>query len=88
MAQRELTFEEINERIEKADLRPYQAGGAKHISAAAAAKPAELLPNVCGIYKIIEPILRAIASLPLIPKKWKDAIKTFCDLMDQICPSR
>ena len=81
------SFEEVNALIEKADLTPYQQGGVHHFNAAhTQANPGNVISKICGIYKIVAPILKLVASLPLIPAKWKAAIKTFTDLMDTLCP--
>ncbi len=77
------SFEEVNALIEKADLKLYQTGGNYHFNAATRqAEPGNVISKICGIYKIVAPILKLVASLPLIPAKWKAAIKTFTDLMD------
>jgi len=87
MSQHNHTFEDVNAFIEKADLTPYQQGGTHQFtSAMAAADPGSVITKICGIYKIVSPILKLIASLPLIPAKWKAAIKTFTDLLDILCP--
>lgn len=80
------TFEEVDKHIQQADLSVFQPGGKQHLSSAAAANPAAVLPNVCGAYQVIRPILALVANLPIIPKKWKDAIKAFMQVMDTICP--
>ena len=86
MSASNLTFEEVDKHIQQADLSAFQPGGKHHLSAAAAANPAAVLPNVCGAYQVIRPILALVANLPIIPKKWKDAIKAFMQVMDTICP--
>lgn len=78
------SFEEVDKHIQQADLSAFQTGGAK--APAGAAGAAAAIPNVCGAYQIVRPILALIAGLPLIPKKWKDAIKLFMQLMDGFCP--
>ncbi|MGB7921973.1 MAG: hypothetical protein WCF57_01880 [Pyrinomonadaceae bacterium] len=78
------TFEDVDKHIQQADLSPYQSGGAK--APAGAAGAAAAIPNVCGAYQIIRPILALVGNLPLIPKKWKDAIKAFMSVMDTFCP--
>jgi hypothetical protein len=80
------TFEEVDKHIQSADLSAFQPGGRHHVAAAAAANPAAVIPNVCGIYKVVRPILALIANLPLIPQKWKDAIKAFMQVLDALCP--
>lgn len=81
------TFEEVDKHIQKADLSAFQAGGKMRLSAASAkASPAAAIPNICGIYKIVRPILVLISNFPMIPKKWKDAIKLFMQALDAFCP--
>ncbi|MBO9659219.1 MAG: hypothetical protein J7527_10385 [Chitinophagaceae bacterium] len=87
MANNELTFEQVNEHFEKADLSQFQKGGANFFEATNVSKaPGDVLQKVCGIYQVVRPFLKLVANLPLIPQKWKDAIKTFTDLMDSLCP--
>ena len=73
------TFEEVDKHIQNADLSALQ-------SAAATAGGAAAIPNVCQAYGIIRPILVLVTNLPLIPKKWKDAVKAFMQVMDSFCP--
>jgi hypothetical protein len=86
MSASNLTFEEVDKHIQSADLSAFQPGGKSYLSATAAASLAAAIPNVCGAYQVIRPILALIANLPLIPKKWKDAIKVFMQVMDTLCP--
>ena len=86
MSASNLTFEEVDKHVQQADLSAFQPAG-KHLSATATANPAAAIPNVCGAYQVIKPILALVANLPIIPKKWKDAIKVFMQVMDTICPS-
>ena len=84
----ELSFEQIDAHIKKADLSKYEVGGTHHFTAAdVTAQPGGVLQKLCGIYHVIRPILTAISVFPLIPASWKAAIKTFMSLMDSICPS-
>ncbi len=88
MSNKKPTFESVNAHFEKADLTPYAAGGQKHFSAAsAAAKPGDVLKKICSIYQVVRPFLALASTLPLIPAKWKTAIKTFMTLMDTLCPA-
>jgi hypothetical protein len=84
MSASNLTFEEVDKHIQSADLSAFQAGGKHHLAAGAA--PAAAIPNVCAAYHVIKPILTLIANLPIIPKKWKDAIKAFMGVLDALCP--
>ena len=82
-----VTFEEIDAHINKANLDVFKPGGAKHFAApAVAASPGDVLTKVCGIYHVIKPILQGVLLIPFIPTKWKDAIRTFMSLMDTLCP--
>ena len=84
----ELTFEQINEHINKADLSIYKKDGAKHFKAAdISADAGGVLQKVCSIYHVIQPVLQGILLIPFIPKKWKDALRTFIGLMGTLCPS-
>jgi hypothetical protein len=87
MAEKDWTFEEIDKHVQQADLNAFAQGGAHHFTAAAAqATPGDVLKKICAIYKVVRPILVAVSKIPLIPKKWRDAITTFVGLMDQLCP--
>jgi hypothetical protein len=80
------TFEEVDKHIQSVDLSAFQPGGKHHVPASAAANPAAALPNVCGIYKSVRPILVIVSNIPLIPQKWRDVLKTFIQSLDVICP--
>ena len=79
------TFEEVDKHIQSADLSAFQPGGKHHLSAAPAS-PAAAIPNLCAIYKVVKPILTLVANLPIIPQKWRDAIKAFMKVLDALCP--
>ena len=74
------TFEEVDKHVQAADLSTLKTAKAAAGGAAAA------IPNVCQAYRVIRPILALVAGVPLIPKKWRDAIKAFMQVMDSICP--
>jgi hypothetical protein len=81
------TFEEVDKHIQSADLSAFHPGGKHAMTAASAsANPAAVIPNICGAYKIVRPILQLLSNLPLIPKKWKDAVKAFMGVLDMLCP--
>jgi hypothetical protein len=87
LAESNLTFEEIDRRINALDLKAFQAGGRQHFTAEAVRTvPGDVLQKICAIYRGIRPILIALENFPLIPKKWRDALKVFTDLMDTLCP--
>jgi hypothetical protein len=79
------TFDEVDKHIQAADLAAIQPGG-KHFPAAAAGAVPAALPNICPAYKIVRPILVLASNTPIIPQKWRDAIKAFIAVMDVICP--
>lgn len=81
------TFEEVDKHIQSADLTAFQKGGKQHLAAASAtADRAAAIPNICGAYKMVRPILLLVAGVQIIPKKWRDALKAFVALMDAFCP--
>jgi hypothetical protein len=87
MPDNQLTFEEVNKHFEQADLSQFEKGGTHFFSTeSVTSAPAAVLPKVCAIYKIVRPFLALVSNVPLIPKKWRDAIKTFMGLMDGLCP--
>ncbi|QJW97347.1 hypothetical protein [Frigoriglobus tundricola] len=72
------TFEDVDKHIQAADLTAIQpAGGAARAIA---------LPDICPAYKIVRPILVLLSNTPIIPQKWRDAIKAFIGVLDLICP--
>lgn len=88
MPQHELTFEEVNKHFESVDLSQFTEGGTHHFSAkSVAAAPADVLNKVCGIYRVVRPFLVLVSNFPLLPVKWREAIKIFIGLLDSICPS-
>ena len=75
MSQDNLTFEYVNDHIEKADLEALEAAG-----------PEGVIDKICPAYAVVRPILKLIAGLPIIPAKWKKALKLFMQFMDAFCP--
>lgn len=82
MAEREYSFEEIDRQIQGLDL----VGMNERVAGMTAASPADVIGQICPIYRVIRPILQGILSLPFIPEAWKQAIRTFIRLMDLVCP--
>jgi hypothetical protein len=86
------TFEEVDKHIQSADMSVFQAGGASRPASAkgaakgGAASAALSTSQVCAAYQVVKPILQLVANLPIIPKKWKDAIKAFMGVLDMLCP--
>jgi hypothetical protein len=83
-AQTNPTFEDVDKHIQAADLAAIQPGGKHHPAAGAAGAAA--LPSVCPAYKVIRPVLVILSNTPLIPQRWRDALKAFIGVMDVICP--
>ncbi len=91
MEDKNLTFESVNKHFESPASKKTLAETetqlkSSALSAAAAPNPAAILAQVCRIYKVVRPFLRLILNVPLIPSSWKNAIRTFCNLMDTLCP--
>ena len=84
MAKNNPTFEEVDRMIQKADLSALQK--APRAAARAAVDPTAVFGQVCAAYKVIRPILALLLNTPLLPKKWKDAIKAFMKVLDAVCP--
>jgi hypothetical protein len=86
VADHNITFEQIDAAVNKFDFAAHHATVAK-LGPAGAQNPALALPQLCPLYKtIVRPILVVLSNLPLIPQKWKDAIKAFIAVVDVLCP--
>lgn len=86
--QNELTFEQINDHINKADLDSYKEGAANYFTEADVKNnPGGVLEKICSIYHVVRPFLKAILLIPFIPESWKKALRIFIELMDKICPA-
>lgn len=78
------TFEEVDKHIQSADLKAFEVGGKHHLTAA---PPGIAIPvQVCAAYKIIKPILQLLLNVPFIPQTWKNAIRTFMQVLNVFCP--
>jgi hypothetical protein len=87
MANETFSFEQIDKQINALNLKDFEAGGPHHFTAAAvSASPGDVLKKICAIYRAIRGILIALENFPLLPAKWRDALKTFTKLMDTLCP--
>lgn len=86
MAEREYTFEEIDKQIQQADLDGFERGAREVTAEAVAAQPANVLPRICEVYRVVRPILVALSNFPLIPERWRRALKVFISWMDRLCP--
>ena len=88
MNEKDLTFEEVNKHFESIDLSEFQGGGRSYFTSKdVTAAPQDVIQKICGIYRVVRPFLVLVSNIPLIPRKWRDGIKTFIGLMDSICPS-
>ena len=87
MQDNELTFEDVNKHFESIDLSQFKKGGENFFTSdTISTAPADILTKICTIYKVVRPFLALVSNIPLIPKKWRDVIKTFMGLMDGLCP--
>jgi hypothetical protein len=78
MPKNSYTFEKVDAHISR------HLANVKRPSAAKVA--AMDLPDICPYYKLIRPILVLLSDFPLIPLKWRTALKIFIEVMDRICP--
>lgn len=81
------TFEEVDQHLASIDLdRKLSLTGPLAIRKnEARTDPAQVVGKVCAIYQVVSPVLRLVARVPIIPLKWRDAIRKFCDMMDLLC---
>ena len=70
-------FKAINDHVEATFVEVQDAASLNVTSAQA---------KLCGIYKVVRPIIIALSKLPIIPKKWRSALSSFISVMDVICP--
>jgi hypothetical protein len=83
-----MKLQQVEEHFDALDLNEMAPGGALHFSAADVKnQPAEVLTKICGIYQKIRPFIVLASELFLVPKKWRDALKSYMANMDQVCPS-
>lgn len=89
MAKKTISESDVISYFEKLNLSEFKKGGKKYFTAADVKKnPGEVIEKICSIYRKVRPFLILILSIPFIPKKIKEAIKTFIDLMDKLCPDQ
>ena len=83
---KEIATGSIMHPIEKIDLSAYEPGGKYFMRKEITTESiSEILPNICGIYKIMRPVFMKISSLPVISTNWKEAIRIYIGFMDTIC---
>lgn len=84
--EKEMTYEEIDAHVSRLHLADFKNGESKHFTAAEVnSNPGAVLQKICVIYKGIRPILIIVSNIPLIPAKFREPIKIFIGLMDNIC---
>ena len=70
-----LSFDEIDQHVEN-NFKPEIQNHSGDPSAV----------SLCSIYKVVKPILLGISNFPLLPQKWRDAVKAFVTVLDTMCP--
>lgn len=76
----ELTFESVNKEIESLNLSQLESDLNQ--------KSLDVTSKICQIWSKIGSIVRLIANIPLIPKKWRDALKILINTLDSLCADR
>ncbi|MDO5980592.1 hypothetical protein [Flavivirga spongiicola] len=73
----ELTFESVNKEIENLNLTQLESDLNQ--------ESLDITSKICQIWSKIGSIIKLIANIPLIPKKWRDALKLFISTLDSLC---
>jgi hypothetical protein len=73
----QLTFESVNKEIEALDLAQLE----NDVNVASL----DITSKLCQIWQKIGGIVKLIATIPLIPKKWRDALKILISTLDSMC---
>ncbi|GAA4271548.1 hypothetical protein U6A24_13255 [Aquimarina gracilis] len=73
----ELTFESVNKEIESLNLDQLES----HVQQ----ESLDITSKICEIWSKIGSIVKLIANIPLIPKKWRDALKLLINTLDSLC---
>jgi hypothetical protein len=81
------SFENIDKGIKSAQRKHRGAELSSRAKDALENAPASVKDTIYEYYKPIRPILVVISDLPLLPQGWRDALKAFIAVMDQICGS-
>jgi len=76
MSEKKMTFEEIDQLM--MNYNPQRETFAKSEGID--------FSQVCDIYRFVRPILKVLEGLPLIPRKWREVIGKFIEIMDGFCP--
>jgi hypothetical protein len=75
---KELDFESVNAEIERLDLTQFD-------TEMRVAAQAEAFPAICKVWNTVGGIVKLVAKIPLIPRKWRDALNLLIHYMDSIC---
>lgn len=86
MPEKTISFEDIEKAVNQADLDGLEKKAAQF--KAASASPADILAQICPIYRTVRPILVGMSQIPFIPANWRKAIKAFIKAMDLVCPQK
>ena len=73
----ELTFESVNKEIESLDLNQLESDLNQ--------ESLDITSKICQIWNKIGSIVRLISNIPLIPKKWRNALKLLISTLDSLC---
>ncbi len=83
---RSLSFEQVDATVQRADLTKYRRGGNQWFSRRdVASNPAEVIKKLCAVWRVVGSIVKLVAGIPLLPAKWREALKTLIALMDTVC---
>lgn len=77
---KELTFEEVNAKVEELDFNQLE----KTMEIGMRADRGTILETICNIWKKIDGVVRFIAKYTIIPK-WRKALNLLIKTMDGIC---
>lgn len=74
---KELTFESVNQEIENLDLAAFENE--------LEAKRLDVTSKICAVWNKIGGIVKLVAKIPLIPKKWRQALNLLINTLDSLC---
>ncbi len=87
-AAKELTFEDVEKHLRKANLGALQSKAKRGVtSKRALAAPADVLSNICEVWGAVRPIVVLISNAIFLPPHWRRALKILIAALDAICPS-
>ena len=75
--------------FEKLNLSEFKKGGKKYFTSADVKRdPGGVIQKICEFNHKIKWLFEIIIKIPIIPKKIRDAVKVFMDMMDKLCPDK